>query len=363
MTNKNYTFHPGRDFQLDLDEIKAMYSDGEGTNRCYLVALDDQQITFLLAMTSVFPQYHWVWGLPSPRQNWDAATWEKWQEIEDFTAETEFCLMAGCDVRLMHEEIARLRAAISGEAVEVTDPDTGDSVTVDYTETGLTPKIEKSLHIDRDLFPDLNIAQVLMKGLVRGTWDIPLPMEGTGLANDFQTLMTQLDGRFRQADITIPGLEKNITETMESLLRTTGIFDPEARPNITDTLLHVLSVGNDSFMWKVLANLANQILASMGSDIRIETNPDVAEDEPKTVAEILLLISRLMQQGNVATSELDLSTVINIINGQQCGCGGAGCDQCQNGQISIDGDGAPQIEGDLNQLPDGSEDDGGCCCD
>jgi hypothetical protein len=41
-----------------------------------------------------------------------------------------------------------------------------------------------------------------------------------------------MDSRFRQTDLTLPPpFEKNITETLETLLRTTGFFDPELKPN------------------------------------------------------------------------------------------------------------------------------------
>ena len=47
------------------------------------------------------------------------------------------CIDAGSIV----EEIARLRAAISGEIVTVTNPDTGEPEIVNYTETGVVPTL------------------------------------------------------------------------------------------------------------------------------------------------------------------------------------------------------------------------------
>lgn len=93
---ENYTFHPARKFQLSLQGLKNLYPGD--LNKCMLVALDSQQISVLLSMLTVFPKYHWVWGLPSPRKFWDNATKDEWAEIETFVNQLEVCLMAGCDI-------------------------------------------------------------------------------------------------------------------------------------------------------------------------------------------------------------------------------------------------------------------------
>lgn len=340
---RDYVFAPGHYFQFDWDDLQAEFPDED--SRCYLVALDDRQINILLHMLSVFPKYYKNWGYT--KENLDTAAWD---EISAFVSETELCLMSGCDVRLMFEEIARLRAAVAGEEVTVTDPDTGEPVVVDYTETGLTPVLDKALHVERTLYPDMNISQVLFKGLIARTVDLPLPLEGTGtgdIADLILTMLTQLDGRFRQTDLQFPpSFEKNITETLETLLRTTGLFDPELKPNVTDTLLHTLSVGNDSFLWKAFINLANQILAQLGSDIRIP----VDDEDPKTLAEILLVISRLLENGNIMTGQLDLSTIINLNNCQACGCANGNCTCTDGPTITVDDDTAQITEGGDNLL-------------
>lgn len=154
LNKENYTFHPGREYQLDWDTLNEMYNDGDGSNQCYLVALDSRQIAFLLAHTSIFPQYHWVWGLPSPRHLWNQQTRDNWDEISAFVAETEHCLMAGCEVQDLVTQLTRIADALEGasatgstwairELTAVIGSQARDFTVpipdqVDYSQTGIT---------------------------------------------------------------------------------------------------------------------------------------------------------------------------------------------------------------------------------
>ena len=94
------------------------------TEQMFSPALDSQQINILLAMMSVFPKYHWVWGLPSPRSEWDQQTTELWEMITAFVNQLEACLMSGCDMAEFlqsQKDLVRtqrmLVASIVGEAI------------------------------------------------------------------------------------------------------------------------------------------------------------------------------------------------------------------------------------------------------
>lgn len=333
---ENYTFHPGRRFELSWPP-----SDGD---RCFLVALDEDAISMLLKMLAVFPKYHWVWGLPSPQGEWDAATEAKWEYIQTFVERVEACLTMGCDVSLLLGEVKILRAAIAGEEVTV-DDELGQPVQYDYTENGLVPMLNDALHVDRTLYPDLNISQILMKGLIGRQIEFPLPFDGDGAADIFDELITRLDGRFRQTDLTLPpSFEKNITETFESLLRDQGsIFDPEFKPNIANIVQRSFNVSDDSPMWDGIAKLINEWAYKLGIPGGIH------DDNPRSIAEILLVISQLIKDGNVAVSKQEMQTIINILN--QCGCDCEGECTCGNGpSITVEDDNPAQVEGGDNLI-------------
>lgn len=133
---RNYTFHPGRLFSLN-------WTSDPGN--CYLVSLSERQLTVLRRMVQVFPHYHWIWGLPSPRRDWDAATWDLWSQIENFVNELEACLMSGCDLNEFLKQQRMLTAAIVGEAVDLTDPNQLSPTSVDFTATSATPGVVPSL--------------------------------------------------------------------------------------------------------------------------------------------------------------------------------------------------------------------------
>jgi hypothetical protein len=251
-------------------------------------------------------------------------------------------------VRLLFEEIARLRAAVSGEVVTVTNQVTGEPEIVDYTETGLTPVLDKALHIDRTVYPDLNISQVLMKGLVGRTVGFPFPFVGEGIADITDERITELDSRFRQTDIVFPNLEKNITETLESLLRDQGqtIFDPEFKPNIANIVQRTFNVDDHSPLAEGIAKMINEWAWKLGIPGGIH------DDSPRSVAELMMVIAQYLKDNGIATSKLDLNTVINIMNAQACGtCGQVnGNCTCQGSSITIEDDNPPQVEAGTDNL-------------
>lgn len=149
----NYTFHPGRRFTLQWDTEPGP---------CYLFALDERQAAMLRKMVQVFPKYHWVWGLPSPRKDWDAATWQLWEDISTFVDELEVRLVSGCDLNEWLKQQRMLTAAIVGEAVDLTDPAQLSPDEIDYTTIGLRPTLEKYL---RGITPDPAAGDTIMTSL------------------------------------------------------------------------------------------------------------------------------------------------------------------------------------------------------
>lgn len=100
---ENYTFHPGRTVHFEWEA-----DPGE----CFLFALDHRQASLLRNMLAVYPKYHWVWGLPSPRAEWDAAIQQQWDDISDFVNELEYCLLSGCDVNDITGQLDRIATAL-----------------------------------------------------------------------------------------------------------------------------------------------------------------------------------------------------------------------------------------------------------
>jgi len=128
---RDYVFAPGLWFALDYDKI---HEDWDG--RCYLVALDEYQIDFLLNLTSAIPNFYKNWGYT--KQNLDK---EKWKTIQEFVSLTETCLMSGCDVQLMVKTQLMLVAALTGDSVDLdADIETLISGVKDYADNGVSPQ-------------------------------------------------------------------------------------------------------------------------------------------------------------------------------------------------------------------------------
>jgi hypothetical protein len=120
----NYTFHPGRLFRLTWDPDPG---------KCCLYVLSDRQVAMLSKMLQILPKYQWVWGLPSPRREWDVPTQDLWEEISTFVEETEACLVSDCDLTEFTRAIRQLNAIIAGELVDLTQPIPDE---IDYTGAG-----------------------------------------------------------------------------------------------------------------------------------------------------------------------------------------------------------------------------------
>jgi hypothetical protein len=101
----NYTFHPGRLMKLTWDPEPG---------KCCLYVLSDRQAAMLRKMVQVIPKYQWVWGLPSPRAEWDQATQNLWEDISTLVEETEACLVSDCDLTEFNANLDRIATAVEG---------------------------------------------------------------------------------------------------------------------------------------------------------------------------------------------------------------------------------------------------------
>lgn len=317
---KDYTFHPSKPFQLSLSKLKEIYPDA--LNNCHLVALDQRQINVLLAMASVFPKFYWVWGLKSPQSSWDQATWDLWAEIETFVSEMETCLMSGCDLNEWLKQQRMLTAAIVGEAVDLTDPLQLSPDAVDFTAgsatPGLVPKIDQMLNVDRSLYADMNIAEVLFEGLIGRKISIPIPYEGTGIADIADEQLQILHNRFRMADSSLFNPlndEKNITEALETLLRRDKFTDLEfLTPNLVTVLENLFQLGGGSAILGLISGLYEWITGE----------PLVEIPETATTAEILMLIANAKEKASTEPQPITVETTTNVTTTCKCG-GGCGC--------------------------------------
>lgn len=131
----DYCYIPAKGpFSLDWDKLQSF------NDRCFLVALDEWQISVLLAHLAVFPQFSHIWSLPR-RAEWDAGLHQKWEDIQDFVEELERCLMSGCDVELLIKSNLMVAAALSGDSVDLdADPSTIMTGIKDYAVTGVSPQ-------------------------------------------------------------------------------------------------------------------------------------------------------------------------------------------------------------------------------
>lgn len=342
----NYTFHPGRRFHLQWDAEPG---------GCSLFALDERQAATLRKMVQVFPKYHWVWGLESPRRDWDAATWQLWDDISTFVDELEACLVSGCDLNEWLKQQRMLTAAIVGEAVDLTDPAQLSPDAVDFTENGLVPSLMAALHADNFIYGDLNVTEVLLEGLVGRRAGITLPFQGEGIADIADEHLTQanlelqtLHNRFRMTDSSLfnPLGEKNIVEALETQLRVDKATDLEfLTPNIATVMNQVMKLENDS----PLRVLFDQIYEW------VTGNPAPPVPDYNTVAELLLLIAKGQQQVTVEPTPIELTT--NVTTNVSCKCGGSGCGGCGGGTTTTEGEegGEPPIGWDPPEEETGTE--------
>lgn len=121
-------------FSLDWDKLETF------NRRCFLVALDERQISVLLAHLAVFPQFSHIWSLPA-RASWDAGLFQKWENINDFVEDLEYCLMSGCEVEKLIFSNLLVAAALTGDSVDLdADLDVLMTGVKDYANTGLSPQ-------------------------------------------------------------------------------------------------------------------------------------------------------------------------------------------------------------------------------
>ncbi len=132
----DYCYIPGKgQFSLDWGKMQSF------NDRCFLVALDERQISVLLAHLAVFPQFSHIWSLPA-RASWDAEIAQEWEDINDFVEHLEYCLMSGCEVEKLIFSNLLVAAALSGDSVDL-DADLDDLMTgtKDYASIGIRPQM------------------------------------------------------------------------------------------------------------------------------------------------------------------------------------------------------------------------------
>lgn len=384
LKKNNYTFHPRRKFQLDYDELHTVHPDDD--NSCYLVALDQRQLNVLLAMSTVFTRYHWVWGLPSPRSEWNDDKKQLWHDIETFIAEMESCLMNGCKVSDLVdamntisttldtkmdgvERLLRLQIeAVTGGSVDFASDEVVPAQ-ANYNSTGLVPtlnkiefdifdrlseiitvmqSLDKKFETDNWISPNQNLADILANSLYGNYPDIPRPFAGDGIADILDDQIKTLHKRFTMADSSLfnPFGEKNITEALETLLRVDKLTDVEFLPNIATIAKSTMTVG-DSGIITMLKNWVKQFVhkSDLPQDMADWLNSLLETEAYFTHADILFMIAMASGSsngngGNIGTTiaqalkQLDLKTEITINNG--CGCN-SGCNNCQEvKQLSFD---------------------------
>lgn len=219
--------------------------------------------------------------------------------------------------------------------------------------------IQIALNTDNAIYPDMSVADILQTGLIGRQFGITLPFEGEGLADIFDDRISELRAetetlhlRFRQDDYTGLSAEKNITETMEALLRSDTLFDYEIfTPNIVTVLQGLLSVG-DSGIVTALKNLVASYVSKLGLPTAIN---DWLQDlldtkEYLTVADMLLMLLQGFSASPGASDSmnyqikavaaairgLDVSTTVNLNNYNGCSCGdGETCEECTGQTVTV----------------------------
>lgn len=313
----DYTFHPARTFEL-------IWSEDPGD--CVLLALDHRQLSLLREMCAVFPKYHWVWGLPSPRRDWDAATHQQWHDISDFIEELEATLLSGCDLQAFIDAqteqtraIRELTAAVASVSIDTTQPVPAN---VDYTDGGLAGKFRTHNIIS----PDQDIADILANSLFGRYIDpVPNPFEGDGIADILDDRIQEtLERCFVMPDSSIWNLfgTKNVPETLETLLRIDSVFDLEILSNITSVLDSALNTGDATVI-----GLFKKLISRLVADLQL---PPETKDWLETIleteerlghADILLMLAMAEEKGGgstIAKAIKGMNQTINLNNYNGC---------------------------------------------
>lgn len=339
---RDYTFHPSKLFSLD-------WNPEEGD--CQIFFLSERAATMLRQMVAVFPKYYWVWGIQGPQRDWDTAAWDNWNTIQAFVAEVEASLIMGCDAQAMLTEMKRLNAIIAGETIK---DDQGATVH-DYTQNGLIPRLNALFSTSEELFYDSrNIAEILSVGLIGRKVDLlPLPWEGTGLADITDDALDKLQDRFVMRDSSLFNPlfgEKNIVEALETLLRLDSVTDIELRPNVAS----LLSTGDSSSLigglkfliqkWREKLNLSPELSAWLDNKLTTQKH--------MSTGDLLLLIAHALQELDGDLGDLDVSTTVNLMNNNNCNGSGTVASTEPDVKISLTDDGV-SVEGATGLISDG----------
>jgi len=257
-----------------------------------------------------------------------------------------FASMSMCKLEDILKQQRILTAAIVGEQVDLTDPAQLSPDAVDYSSTsatpGLVPKIDQMLNVDRSLYADMNIAEVLFEGLIGRRVSVPIPFEGTGLADLADEQLTTaninldtLHNRLRMTDSSLFNPlsgEKNITEALETLLRRDKLTDLEfLTPNLVTVLESLFQLDGGSAILGLISGLYEWITGEPLAEI-----PETA-----TTAEILMLIANAKQTASTEPQPITVETTTNVTT--TCKCGGSGCGGCGGG---TEPPSEPAVEGD-----------------
>lgn len=210
---RNYIFAPGG-LNLGWQALLDTYPDD--INKCYLVALDDREISVILDLLSI-TKWYWLWAIDKSD---DAAK----IAARDFTTNLEKCLMSGCDVQQLITSQRLLIGALTGADVDL-DTDLPSSGVISFPDA-LAPRFS---------FNAQNIAQILDEGL-----DAINAQEGGAggnLATIAAVLSTFLDGGMLQAILAIAALgETGVLDSLLSALTSLFSNDVSGTPYLEDIL-------------------------------------------------------------------------------------------------------------------------------
>ena len=129
---KDYIFAPGG---LNLSWAALLRDYPDGANRCFLVALDERQISVLLDLADLM-KWAWLWGINYKLEQ------NQWLLVEQFRQETRDALMSGCDVSMLIDAVNGVAGAIEDLTGAIGGSPSGDPpVTVVSSLTGVIEAI------------------------------------------------------------------------------------------------------------------------------------------------------------------------------------------------------------------------------
>lgn len=282
----DYTYHPARLFKL---EWNAEPGD------CFLFALDHRQASLLRIMLAVFPKYHWVWGLPSPRSDWDQDTQDLWEEISDFVQELEACLLSGCNVQDLVDQMDRIATSLESlDAKAAAFYSWNDFINDLETAFGVEHLLVTTLKGFFDLLPTFKLkadaTKLIMAAFEYYFWKAPILAAITTFLGEMAVVSASL--------ATSAGLAAAQTQ----IAGIAGILDAAA-------FLRDVAFGDkniwDDFVKPLWDNWTSTADGGTGGD-----DPD---NDPA--------LNNLV---NVFVEREAMANYINV----NCGCGGSGCSRC-----------------------------------